>query len=172
MKRVLFSLLFLVTSCAQLGSSETQVIGESLKAHNYNDIYFSGQPTDKDFEELKEQGFTHIVNLRRETEYDERSEEKLVKKLGLKYSHHPFPLDLKVDGAYVNEVTKSVVKYRKAGKTLVHCSSGNRVGIWIGAHFFKDHGYSKEKAYERAEGLGLTKEGAKRALREYLGLPR
>lgn len=171
MKNLLLLTLFTIVSCAQFSSGEKKVIGENLNAHKFKSIFFSGQPSDADFSKLKEQGFTHVVNLRRETEYDERSEEKLVKSLGMNYSHHPFPLDLKVDDKYVDSVTNSVVKHRQKGKTLVHCSSGNRVGIWLGAHFNRDHGDSKEEAYERAESFGLTKEGAKKALKEYLGLP-
>lgn len=170
MKKFLFLALFLVVSCAQFSSGEKKTIGEDLNAHKFKSIFFSGQPSDADFKKLKEQGFTHIVNLRRETEYDERSEQKLVKSLGMTYSHHPFPLDMKIDDKYVDKVTDSVVKYRQRGKTLVHCSSGNRVGIWLGAHFKKDHGDSKEEAYERAEGMGLTKEVAKKSLKQYLGL--
>lgn len=170
MKFVLITLgLFLLASCSHFSSKEV-TIGNSLNAHQYKNLYFSGQPGEDDFEELKKQGFTHIVNLRRETEYDEREEQKLIKKLGMNYSHHPFPLALKITDEYVDKVTDSVMKYRKEGKTLVHCSSGNRVAIWLGAHFKKDHGQSSETAFETAEELGLEKEGAKKALEEYLGL--
>lgn len=171
MKILIFLSLFFVFSCAQTSLEEKKTIGKSLEAHKFKSIFFSGQPTDEDLAELKKQGFTHVVNLRRETEYDERKEEKLVKSLGMNYSHHPFPLDFKIDDKYVDSVTESVVKHRQKGKTLVHCSTGNRVGIWLGAHFNRDHGDSKEKAYERAQKLGLTKEGAQKALKEYLGLP-
>ncbi len=166
---VLFSLLFV--SCAQFSSKEEKVIGENLKAHHFKSIFFSGQPTAEDFKKLKEQGFTHVINLRRETEYDERGERQQIKELGMHYSHHPFPLDLKVDDAYVDQVTDSVIKHRQKGKTLVHCSSGNRVAIWLGGHFSRDHGDSKEEAFKRAQDMGLTKEGAKKDLKEYLGLP-
>lgn len=162
------SLLFFF-SCTHM-SQKTATIGESLSAHQYKNLYFSGQPSDADFKKLKEQGFTHVINLRRETEYDERAEEKLIKDLGMNYTHHPFPLDLKIDDAYVDKVTGSVLKHRKEGKTLVHCSSGNRVAIWLGAHFKKDHNQSSQNAYDIAEGLGLGKEAAKKALKEYLGL--
>jgi protein tyrosine phosphatase (PTP) superfamily phosphohydrolase (DUF442 family) len=166
----LFLSIFLVTSCGHFSSKEKVEIGNSLKAHQYKKIYFSGQPSDEDFKELKKQGFTHIVNLRRETEYSERDEKKLIKTLGMNYSHHPFPLDLKVNDDYVDGVTASVVKHRKEGKTLVHCSSGNRVAIWLGAHFKKDHGQSSKEAFDTATDLGLEKEGAKKALKEFLGI--
>lgn len=169
--KLIFSILITLSffSCGHLKSKKV-VIGESLSAHQYKNLYFSGQPDDKDFMELKKQGFTHIVNLRRETEYEERQEQRLVKKLGMNYSHHPFPLDLKVNDDYVDRVTSSVIKHAKEGKTLVHCSTGNRVGIWLGAHFKKDHKQSSKQAFETAEKLGLEKEAAKKALREYLGL--
>ena len=169
MKLIGLALTFLFFSCSHFSTGETD-IGDTLKAHQYKNLYFSGQPTNNDFKELKKQGFTHIVNLRRETEYNERDEQKLIKSLGMNYSHHPFPLDLKVDDRFVDKVTSSVIKHRREGKTLVHCSSGNRVAIWLGAHFKKDHGQSSEEAFDTAVELGLEKEGAKKALKSFLGL--
>jgi protein tyrosine phosphatase (PTP) superfamily phosphohydrolase (DUF442 family) len=170
MKYLVLLFVFLV-SCAQFSSKEKKVIGENLEAHQFKSIFFSGQPSMEDLKKLKEQGFTHIINLRRETEYDERAERKTVNDLGMSYSHHPFPLDLKVDDKYIDKVTDSIIEQRQKGKTLVHCSSGNRVAIWLGGHFSRDHGDSKEEAYERAQEMGLSKDGAKKALKEYLGLP-
>ncbi|MCF8057730.1 MAG: hypothetical protein K9K67_00425 [Bacteriovoracaceae bacterium] len=169
MKYLLF-FTFIFVSCSHV-SEKSVVVGESLKAHHFKDIYFSGQPSMEDFKKLKEQGFTHIVNLRRETEYNELEERGKIKELGMIYSHHPFPLDMKIDDAYVDGVTGSIVENRKKGKTLVHCSSGNRVGIWVGAHFSKDHSQTPAKAFETAEENGLDKESAKKALRNYLKLP-
>ncbi len=166
----LFCSLFLLVSCSHLNKKE-MVVGDNLKAHSFKDIYFTGQPSMEDLKKLKDQGFTHIVNLRRSTEYDELEERRAAKKLGMIYSHRPFPLDMNIDDAYVDGVTETIVKNRKLGKTLVHCSSGNRVAIWVGAHFKKDHGQSPAEAFSTAEESGLDKEGAKKALRKYLKLP-
>ena len=67
----------------------------------------------------------------------------------------------------MNRVTAEVVTQRKAGKILVHCSSGNRVALWVGAHFKKDHGYSADDARAIAKEMGLTKKELKEKLNAY-----
>ncbi len=95
-------------------------------------------------------------------------ERKSVKALGLNYYNVPFKKDTKLTDEYMNKLTATVVKHRKEGKVLVHCSSGDRVGIWLGGHFYKDHGFDKKASVEVAKKLGLKKVSAKKLLDLYL----
>lgn len=164
--------LFFAISCEHKSihhNSESKVtIGKSLKASKYSNLYFAGQPAEQDYKKIKDQGFVAIINLRQKSEYDEFLEKKRVEKLGMVYHNIPMDMSKPLDNDYVSKVTTAVVSHRKNGNVLVHCSTGNRVGIWLGAHFYKDHGYSKAEAIQQARLLGLTKSKPLVKLQEYL----
>lgn len=145
-------------------------IVENFQGHRWSNIYFSGQPNQKSIKSLKQEGFSAVINLRQtsESNYSEKWEKDLVMKQGLAYYHHPFNMSSELTDDYINQVTKSIVKNRKKGKVLVHCSSGNRVGVWLGAHFKKDHGFSNQESLKLAEELGLQKAAAINKLKSYL----
>ena len=164
---------FLFVSLISCSSNSTKkhesniTIGKELNAHRYADIYFSGQPSNAEWKNLKEQGFTNIINLRSPKEYNEKLERKKIQAQGLHYSNIPFTGKSKLTDKYIDQVTKAVMKHRKEGKTLVHCSSGNRVGIWLAGHFHKDHELSKEDSLVMAKKLGLENEGAIQKAKAY-----
>ncbi len=164
----LLLLAFSLPSHADQKLEQNVIIGKNLKANRFTQLYFSGQPSTNDFSILKSQGFTHIVNLRgkKEGDYKESQEATQVKKLGIRYHNIPYTGALSND--LIDEVTAAVVKHRKEGKTLIHCSSGNRVGMWLGAHFHRDHGKSKTEALEIAKKLGLNKPQAIAKVKKYL----
>lgn len=169
---VVFGILF-VGCVHSHGGDEDKIgrdltIGKSLKSNRYANLYFSGQPQPGDFPDLKEQGFSTVINLRAGTEYDEGKEEVLVENLGMTYYNIPFSGGSELDDGFIEAVTQKIMKHRGEGKVLVHCSSGNRVGIYLGGHFYKDHKYSREESVEVAKKLGLTNPGALRKLEKYL----
>lgn len=141
---------------------------DNLSGSHFKDIYFSKQPALNDFEALKKQGFTHVINLRDPSEHDEQAEQDKLKTLGIQYTNIPFKSADELSDAYIASVTQAVMAHRKEGKTLVHCSSGNRVAVWVGGHFYKDHHFSKEASVQTAEAAGLTKAPAKAKLQAYL----
>ncbi len=156
-------LLFVFVACAQTSKTpdanlydSNKALTENLKASRYSNIYFSGQPKSEDWKTLKEQGFTHVINLRQSKEYDEKAEAKQLKELGIIYSHMPMDAKQPLSVAQVKGTTDAVVAHRKKGKTLVHCGSGNRAAYWAGAHFYLDHDYPKDEAIKMAKKLGLT----------------
>lgn len=170
---LLISLLSLFAgSCAHHAeeAKKSTQITKNLVGHNYGKIYFSAQPKENDFSDLKENGFAAVINLRESKEkgYSESWERALVKKQGLAYYNVPFSMKNEMTDSYIDSVTTKIKKHLKNGKVLVHCSSGNRVGVWIGAHFLKDHGYSKEKAMDIAKELGLNNKMAQDRLQSYL----
>lgn len=167
----ILSLLFLISCSHHKNKKMIQndiQIGRDLKANSYSDIYFSSQPKEKDFEALKTQNFKTIINLRSPTEYDQKSEEYVVKKLGMTYINIPFSKDMSLNDKYISKVTKEVMSNREKGKILIHCSTGNRVGIWLGGHFYKDHGLTKDESLTIAKKLGLKKDKAIKKLELYL----
>jgi uncharacterized protein (TIGR01244 family) len=177
--------LILITSCSH--STETSPnkiehdshkhpieqnlkIGHNLKAHRYSNLYFSAQPSTKDWASLKEQGFKTVINLREPNEenYDEKIEKKILKRQGITYINIPTPKKNPVTDRFIDDVTTAVKKNRPNGKVLIHCSSGNRVGMWLGGHFHKDHGLSKKESLELAQKLGLNKPNAIEKVKSYL----
>lgn len=175
--KLLTTILILLTlsSCSHQTKKEDSAlsqqnikIGDSLIAHRYSNIYFSGQPEMGDLKELKKQGFVHIINLRQASEYDEALEKKTAKSQNLQYSHIPFSPQSPLTNTFIEKVTAAVMKHRKDGKTLIHCSSGNRVALWIGGHFYKDHKYNKEDSVKIAKEMGMASSKMLEALNKYL----
>lgn len=183
MKSVLIVAVFALFSCVhdpetehteehshikQTDALENSVqIGDNLDTFHYKDIYFSKQPSVADFAKLKEQGFAHIINFRETSEHDVAAEKKQVESLGMVYTHLPFPKE-KLSKEFIDKVTGNVVKHRKEGKTLIHCSTGNRVALWVGGHFYRDHNYSKEKSLTTAKENGLNNPEAISKLEKFL----
>lgn len=160
-----------IMSCTSLQKKEnvsTEFIGKDLEAKKYSNIYFSAQPTNMDFQALKQQGFQAVINLREPSEYDESEEKKLVKSSGMTYKNIPFSSSSVLNDEFIDEVTRVVSTQRKKGKVLVHCSSGNRVGIWAGGHFYKDHSYSKVKSLRMAKKLGAEKAESLKKVSKYV----
>ena len=149
-------------------SASNSKIGKSLTANKYSNIYFSRQPHINEYKDLKDQGFALVVNLRNPSEHNEAAENEVVTKLGMKYVNIPFDSSDVLDDNFINRVTAKVKKHRKAGKILIHCSSGNRAGLWAGGHFRKDHKYSKEKSIAIAKEFGITKPEILSKLQAYL----
>jgi uncharacterized protein (TIGR01244 family) len=145
-------------------------IGDSLVARRYSDIYFSAQPTDADFQALKKQGFAAVINLRQSTEkdYSETKDRAKVEALGFTYKNIPTDSSQPITDEFIAQVTSAVKASRGKGKVLVHCSSGNRVAMWLGGHFHKDHGFSKKESLELAKKLGLNKQSAIERVETYL----
>ena len=174
MNKVLLIISFLfITSCAHSHKdpSKTNVqVTKTLKGHSYGSIYFSAQPDKTELMALKDNGFVAVINLRekKEKKYSEAWERKIVKSQGINYYNVPFSMKKDMDDKYIDAVTSKILAHRKDGKVLVHCSSGNRVAIWLGGHFKKDHGLSSDQALEKAKTMGLTKSKAEEKLKSYL----
>lgn len=170
MKCLILLSFFIVSACASQPKliEEKVRIGDQLTASRYSNLYFSGQPTMKDIEALKKQGFAAVINLRHKSEYNEAEEAKAVTSNNMTYKNVAFSKNTDLSDLLISKITEAVVKNRSKGKVLVHCSSGNRVGVWLGGHFHKDHQYSKDKSRKVARKLGLQDERALEKLDRYL----
>jgi len=171
--RILFLSVLFLFSCSHHEKlpkeSNVQVVKE-LKGNRWANLYFSGQPNQAEIKELKAAGFATVINLRqkKEKKYNESWESALVRSEGLNYYNVPVSMKTEINDEFIDSITSKVGKHRKEGKVLIHCSSGNRVALWLGAHFKKDHGFSNELSFELAKELGLTKEDVQDKLRAYL----
>jgi len=166
MKRFWFlTLVLFLSACSHTGTykhsgsihvEKSVAIGENLRANRYSDIYFAPQPSEKDWEKLKAQGFTHVINLRSDEEYDEQKEKSKMESLKLNYTQVPIRANEELTKSTVDLVTQSVMAHRKKGKTLIHCLTGQRAAFWAGAHFYQDHNQSADEALQTAHDLGLN----------------
>ena len=170
MKKLLLTFVtFLLIACTHTPQKlqSGMVIGNDLKANRYGTLYFSGQPKLESFSNLKKEGFSTVINLRDPSEYSEGKERSKALESGLKYYNIPFQAKAPLTDSYIQKLTSQVMKVRKTGKVLIHCSSGNRVGVWLGGHFFKDHKYSKLESLKVVKQLGLSHQAALRKLQDY-----
>lgn len=148
---------------------ETNItIGKTLKANRYKNIYFSGQISPNEIQTLKEQGFKTIVNLRMPFEHDEVLEATIAKNSNMNYYNIPFTMNASFDEENYKAISQGVLTHLDEGKVLLHCASGNRVGIWVGLYFYQELNYSKFDALDTAILMGITKTPTLNQLKAYL----
>lgn len=159
MKNLIYALLLVIPV---LSMAEEKVVPlkpltltNQLKATSYKDIFFSGQPTEEQMKELRKQGFATVISLRDSSENVGFDEAALANANGLNFVRVPVSGAKAMTPEKVDEITKAVVQHRSQGRVLVHCASGGRVGLWAGAHFKKDHGYSEADAMKVATEIGM-----------------
>ncbi len=164
--------LFFLGACAHKNYPEESnvQITKDLVGNRWGNIYFSKQPSKANLESLNANKFKTVINLREKKEkgYNESWERRIAKEQQLNYYNIPFSMKNEMSDEYVEQVTSIVMKHRKEGKTLIHCSSGNRVGVWLGAHLKKDHKLSNKESLSLAKKLGLTNKKAIKKLENYL----
>ncbi|MBL4803101.1 MAG: dual specificity protein phosphatase family protein [Emcibacter sp.] len=131
----------------------------------HGSIYMAGQPDPVTLGLLGDQGFEVVINIRREGEVD--FDERTLVGNNLSYYNIPLLKDGKIQDAAVEKI-HAALSENKGKKILLHCSSGNRVAAWFGAHLVRDMGYAPDKAIALAKEAGMTKAGMAKILRGYL----
>ena len=116
-------------------------------------IYRGGQPNEKGFSFLKEQGVKTIINLRSEDD-----EGAMVKKLGMQYFHIPirliFPWSKIPDIAIAKYF--EVVNNPDNHPIFVHCHRGaDRTGALAAFYRITNQGWEAKKAWSEARDIGL-----------------
>lgn len=121
------------------------------------DIFVTGQPTERALRELREQGVTTVVNLRtpeemtRNVKFDEAS---FVASLGMQYVHLP----VRGNDQYPYSPA-TLAKFRDAvsnakGKVLLHCTVAWRAShLW--AAYLIDRGIPVDSALANARAINL-----------------
>lgn len=134
-------------------------------------VTVGGQPTAPDIEQLKNEGFRTIVNLRAEGEEDQpmnpQEEGRAVESAGMKYVHLP------VSSATMEPDT--VDKFREQladleGPVLVHCHAGTRAGAYTMMATAVKEGWSGDDTLEKAKAMGFACEAPqlKQFVRSYV----
>jgi len=116
-----------------------------------------GQPTDRGFVRLKEEGFKTVINLREE-QMQILNEEKLVKGMGLNY--HSVALN-----PFFKPQERDIERFLRLATdpanqpVFVHCLHGqDRTGMAVGIYRMIVEGFSLEDAYEEMLALGFHAE--------------
>jgi uncharacterized protein (TIGR01244 family) len=118
-----------------------------------DDVFISGQPTERGLRDLRAQGVTTVVNLRTPQEMSTRvpfDEAALVKNLGMEYVHAP------VGGSAEFPFSPDALKSFAAamgsakGKVLLHCTVGWRASHMWAAYLIQYRGVPVAKALEQA----------------------
>lgn len=119
-------------------------------------IIIGPQPSREELQQLKEEGFKSIINLREEGEEEQplspQEEGKIAGDLGLEYVHIPVSMDTMSED--------KVDRFRERLASLaepiyVHCRSGKRSGAFTMMHSAVEQGMSGEDALEEAEDMGF-----------------
>lgn len=154
--------------------SKVEAIVDNLSGVKFSNIYFSGALTKEQIEQLKEKGFSTIIDLRPPQEVGEEGltpiqEKTAVEENEMAYFNVPFGKERPLKQTLIDATTAIVKEKRESGKILIHCSTGNRSASWMGAHFYRDHDYNKDQALAIAKDVGLYKEDATMRLKSFLG---
>ena len=125
-----------------------------------DDLYISGQPTERGLQELKAAGVTTVVNLRTPEEMQriKFDEPALAASLGMKYI--AIPMRGNAEFPYSPEaVTRFADALRTAnGKVLLHCTVAWRASHLWAAYLIKERGVSVDSALANARAINLMDE--------------
>lgn len=102
---------------------------------------------------LAAEGFKTVINLRLATEPGVKDEAAVVEQAGLAYVH--IPMDPQVPEAATAERFLEVIADPALQPVYIHCASANRVGaVWAIKRVVVD-GWSRERAIEEGEAIGM-----------------
>ena len=122
-------------------------------------VYVAGQPSEQAVRDLKAKGVKTIINLRTQTEMDNRKqvpfdEAALAKELGINYVHVPLGgPDTPYTPAAVEKVADAIAK--ADGDVLLHCTVGWRASHMWAAYLVKHKGLSEEEAIKQASAINF-----------------
>jgi protein tyrosine phosphatase (PTP) superfamily phosphohydrolase (DUF442 family) len=148
---------FLMIFHAVLAAAGTPELPADVKIARFsavaNGIYRGGQPNEKGFLFLKQQGVKTIINLRAEDD-----EGEMLKKLGMQYFHIPirliFPWSKVPDAAIVKYF--EVVNNPDNHPIFFHCHRGaDRTGVLAALYRIANQGWQVERAWSEARDIGL-----------------
>lgn len=154
---ILFALIFPFYLQAQQAAKlkvEKQPPYTQRLFHSGN-VYIGPQPQYLDFQNLKDEGFTKIINNRTPEEMKELKfyEDYLSKKNGMDYAFIPI-------GGKENEYSpEKLAEFAKElesadGKVLLHCRSGHRASQMWAAYLVKYKGKTPDEALEMVSDMG------------------
>ena len=126
-------------------------------------ITIGDQPTEADLTELKQQGYTAVVNLRNDGEPDQPlstgEEGNKVRALGMAYLHHGVgSASLTVQG--VKAVCDFIDDHsQETEKVLVHCRRGPRAIAILLLQQARIHKWTNAEVFAKGKAMGLELDG-------------
>jgi uncharacterized protein (TIGR01244 family) len=129
-------------------------IGIPYQKEPRNNLTVGGQPTLEQFETLKKLGFTTIINLRRDGEFNDFNEAKEVARLGMEYIHIPVK---NVESITVNDARLLHEGIANAdGPVLLHCTVGWRAGSLFAIENYLVHDASESESLDLASKAHMS----------------
>jgi len=141
-----------------------------------DDVFITGQPTERGLREMRAQGVTMVVNLRtppemtRSVHFDEAA---LVKELGMEYVYlpvrgvAPYPYSPAVLEAF------TAAMLRAKGKVLLHCTIAWRASHLWAAYLIQERHVPVDTALAQARAINLMDnmrmDNATQPLEDFLG---
>lgn len=134
-------------------------------------LAIGGQPTRDDLEQLKQEGFRSVVNLRmpdEESKLNPEKEGQAAGSLGLHYQHIPVSSQ-KPSAEQVEQFRQAVERLPKP--VYVHCQGGGRAGAFSLMHLGREAGWNAEEAFRESEKAGYRCESPamRQLVEDYLG---
>ena len=123
-----------------------------------DDVFISGQPTERALRDLHAQGVTTVVNLRTPEEMSKRvpfDEAALVKELGMEYVY--VPVRGNAEFPYSPAAVKSFAAAMSGakGKVLLHCTIAWRASHLWAAYLIQDRDVPVATALQQARMINL-----------------
>lgn len=129
-------------------------------------LYTAGQPAPSDWAAIAAKGVRTVINLRPDSELEDRDVGAEVRAAGMAYHHIPVA---GMDGITAENASRlSVLLDDAEGPVLVHCSTANRVGGLLAIAAVQD-GMNADAALAFGRTAGMKSTEAR--VREVLGLP-
>jgi len=129
-----------------------------------NQVASGGPPSAQSIAEMRDLGYTTIINLRTSAESGVAEEAQLAAQAGLRYIHLPVRTS-GIDLAYAAEV-REALRSAEGGKVLLHCGSGGRVSAVWGLARALEEGLSEEEAVAAAQQAGMRSSRLESRVRE------
>ena len=142
-------LLALATSAAADGDKATW----KYRFEPADGITAAGQPKEDGLEELAENGYAAVIDLRTAGEDRGLDEQDIVENLGMDYVSLPIAGKDALNFENAKQLDEILGEYD--GPVLVHCGSGNRVGALFALRE-KMNGADDEDALEFGRSAGMT----------------
>ena len=169
-------LLAIVAACAtapkEQAATDVTVQGHAPVTHLIGmhqprpGLYTGGQPQSEDWTALAAKGVRTVISLRPEAELGTRDESAEVRAAGMTYRNMPIAGPAEITAKNASLLWAELEKTE--GSTVVHCSSGNRVGALLAIGAATHGGMDTESAiaFGRSAGLGSAEARVREVLAE------
>lgn len=133
-------------------------------------ITIGDQPTEADLKQLKQEGYSGVVNLRNDGEPEQplstAQEGALARELGMEYLHYGVG-SAPLAPAGVNAVADFIERHAQGpNKVLVHCRRGGRAVALLLLQQARANNWSADEAIAKGKAMGLEVDGGLKTLVE------